>query len=97
MSVAMPELDERTETWSQVAPDTPWNVVLHNDDINTVEYVILTLMDVLQKDKETCTNYTLEVDKNGQAVVFTGKKEEAQRIAAELKSASLQATVEQNN
>lgn len=97
MSVAMPEIEERTENETRVAPNTPWNVILHNDPINTMDYVVMTLMYVLEKDQEQCEKYTMEVHNNGSAVVFTGEQEKAQKIATELQAAMLSATVEKDN
>ena len=54
MSTAMPDLNQKVEENIDQQPDTPWKVVLWNDDVNSTEYVTLVLQKVLKKDRNAC-------------------------------------------
>ena len=48
----------------------PYKVLLHNDDKNTVEHVILTLLELTPLDVYRCKQVTLEADETGVALVL---------------------------
>lgn len=91
-TLAEPDVDLGVS--EQVVPAVPWNVILHNDDVNDFGYVIKTLQIILQKPKETCEKYAMTAHETGKAVVFDGPKDECENIATELQAAALWATVE---
>lgn len=94
MSTAMPDLDQKVEENIDQQPDTPWKVVLWNDDVNATEYVTLVLQKVLKKDRNACEALMLEAHSFGKVAVFSGSQEEATQKATQLGSASLWATLE---
>ena len=96
MSIAMPDLVEDTEISHEITPDTPWETILWDDDVNSFSYVTGVLQKVLEKDHETCEKLTWKVDAEGRASVFNGTKDEAQETATKLSAACLWATVEKS-
>lgn len=48
-----------------------YNVILHNDDVTTFEFVILILMEIFNKSQEEATKLTLQIDNQGKAIAGT--------------------------
>lgn len=46
-----------------------YNVILHNDDVTSFEFVILILMKIFNKSQEEATKLTLKIDNDGKAIV----------------------------
>jgi ATP-dependent Clp protease adaptor protein ClpS len=61
----------------------PWLVVILNDEINLMNYVVLALMRVLGLGKEAATKHMLEIHKSGESVVWSGEKEKAEAYVQE--------------
>lgn len=97
MSTATPDLVDETKVDELTKPTTPWKTLLWNDDVNTFTYVIRVLMRVLEKPEEVCEQLTIDVDRDGKAVVFSGSKDEAQEKATQLTAATLWATIEKGD
>lgn len=94
MPTATPELDERVESAESVQPDRPWKVLLWNDDVNDLGFVIRVLQRVIQKPEDVCERIAHVAHSEGKAPAFSGAKEAAQQKAAALGAASLWATIE---
>ena len=62
---------------SRVTAEPPYRVVLHNDDINSFEYVIEVLARVLACTKMRAFGLTLRAHLFGRSTVWTGAKDEA--------------------
>lgn len=92
MSLATPEVDNETDV--SVQPDTPWNLILHNDDVNDILYVVMTLQLVLDETEDKCMMHAKTAATTGRATVFSGKKDEASQKASELVASGINATVE---
>jgi ATP-dependent Clp protease adaptor protein ClpS len=61
------EVKERTK--SKVKEPRQFNVVMHNDDFTTMEFVVEVLVDIFHKDEVTAQAIMLGVHKKGKAVV----------------------------
>ena len=46
-----------------------YNVIMHNDDFTTMEFVVWVLVDIFHKDEATANALMMDVHKKGQAVV----------------------------
>ena len=79
-----------------VRTDPGWNVILWNDQVNLVSYVILVLRKLFGHDPETATRLTLQVDSEGKAVVAMQPREQAEISVAHLHAFGLQATLGRN-
>jgi ATP-dependent Clp protease adaptor protein ClpS len=64
----------------------PYAVVLHNDDLNTFEYVIGVLRKVFHYDYIKAYRLTLQADVTGRSVVWSGSLEVAELKADQMRS-----------
>ena len=86
-----PDLD--FETLTRLLP--PWNVVLHNDDHNSMDHVILSLLSCVQSlTPERAIEIMFTAHEHGQAIVITCVKEAAEHYRERLESRGLTATIE---
>lgn len=63
------ELLEDTETKTSHAP--VYNVIMHNDDKTTMDFVVFVLHNVFKKDIGTAMTLMLQIHHKGQALVGT--------------------------
>ncbi len=54
---------------SKIKEPRQFNVVMHNDDFTTMEFVVEVLVDIFHKDEVTAQAIMLNVHKKGKAVV----------------------------
>jgi ATP-dependent Clp protease adaptor protein ClpS len=85
-ATAFPETlpDEATETRTKRQP--PYAVVLHNDDINTMDFVIIVLRKVFGYTVPKCVELMLEAHEKGRSVVWVGPLEVAELKADQIHS-----------
>src|SRR5690349_9714727 len=57
----LPQLDEKTEEKVKEAFERNWNVIVWNDPVNLMSYVVFVFMKVLAFTKEKATRHMLEV------------------------------------
>lgn len=69
------ELTEKDE-----AVDTPWHLILYDDDIHTFDEVINQLIKALGCSVSHAEELTLKVHNEGKATVFEGSFEECLKI-----------------
>ena len=72
----------------------PWKVLLHNDDENDIEYVVLTIMSLTALQQEAAVQRTLEAHKSGVALLLTTHKERAELYRDQFGSKGLIVTIE---
>ena len=73
----------------------PWVVVLHNDDFNTMSYVVTCLINAVPgMSEERATEIMVEAHTHGQARVVTCPLELAELYRDRLESLLLTATIE---
>ncbi len=72
----------------------PYKVLLHNDDKNTYEHVILSLVELTPLEVERAVEVTREADKTGVALVLVTHKERAELYVDQFKTKSLTVTIE---
>jgi ATP-dependent Clp protease adaptor protein ClpS len=68
-------------------------IVLFNDDVNTFEHVIATLMDVCEHSPEQAEQCSLIVHYNGKCTVKTGEYKELKPKCSRLLQAGLNAEI----
>ena len=59
----------KEKTRSKIKEPRQFNVVMHNDDFTTMEFVVEVLVDIFHKDQVTAQAIMLNVHKKGKAVV----------------------------
>jgi ATP-dependent Clp protease adaptor protein ClpS len=73
--------------------DFGWNVVVWNDPITLMSYVVLVLRRLFGYDEQTATKLMLKVHNDGRAVVATQPREQAEISVTRLHAFGLQATL----
>ncbi len=93
------DLDEITitEIESEVNLDLPWNVVVHDDPVNLMNFVTLILKRVFGYPQEKAEILMLEVHNLGRSVVWTGNREKAELYVQQLQSHQLLARLEKTS
>jgi ATP-dependent Clp protease adaptor protein ClpS len=77
--------------------DRPWIVIVWNDPVNLMNYVVWVLQRVFGYSKEKATTLMLQVHNDGRAIVSSGTRSDAEREVAKLHGYSLWATMQQDN
>lgn len=90
-----------TEVRPAVTPDTirrllpPYAVILHDDDVNDMGYVVLTLLAcVPEVDEQRAVEIMYEAHEHGRALVIACPLERAELYRDRLESRGLTATIE---
>lgn len=71
-----------------------WRVVVLNDPVNLMSYVVLVFRKVLGFDEPTARRHMLEVHEQGRSVVWSGLREKAEAYAHTLQQWHLTTTLE---
>lgn len=72
----------------------PWKVLLHNDDTNSMEFVVLTVMQLTPLKEQDATTRTLEAHKSGVSLLLVTHKERAELYKDQFESKGLTVTIE---
>lgn len=73
--------------------DLPWNVIVWNDPVTLMSYVVFVLRKLFGHDEATATHLMMQVHKEGRAVVATGPREKSESDVHRLHAHGLQATL----
>lgn len=84
------------ETLDEIAHDQPWNVVVHNDPVNLMNYVTHVFRTIFGFSREKAKKHMLEVHRNGRSIVWSGTRETAEFYVQQLHAHLLLATVERS-
>ena len=88
-----PSTKERIEVDQQVAHDEAWTVLVLNDPVTLMSYVVLVLRRLFGFDEPTATRLMLQVHTQGRAAVAQGSQDECLRNVRRLHQYGLQATM----
>ena len=98
MSVeTLPEVDEKTREKVKDAFEKGWHVIVWNDPVNLMNYVVFVFMRVLGFSKEKATKHMLEVHHQGKSVVATETREKAELYHQQIQSHGLKVTLEKTS
>jgi ATP-dependent Clp protease adaptor protein ClpS len=75
--------------------DVPWQVIVWNDPVNLMDYVVFVLRKLFGHSLEEATRLMLAVHNEGRASVSQGPREQAEMDCYRLHQYGLWATVEQ--
>jgi ATP-dependent Clp protease adaptor protein ClpS len=75
-------------------PLPPWNVLLHNDDVNEARFVVRTVMRVVHLNFPAATDVMITAHTRGRALVVTTHKERAELFRDQFATRGLTATIE---
>lgn len=83
-----------TETDTALAFEGLWKVVVLNDPVNLMSYVVLVFKKVFGFDETRARRHMLEVHELGRSVVWQGLREQAEHYAFVLQQWHLTAIIE---
>jgi len=83
---------QQSET--ELALDPGWRVVVLNDPVNLMSYVVLVFKKVLGFDESRARRHMLEVHERGRSVVWSGVREKAEAYAFTLQQWHLTTVLE---
>lgn len=90
---AKPRADFDEETLKRLVP--PYRVILHNDDHNSMEHVVRSLLKAVPSlSREEAVRIMFEAHENGQAEVISCSREEAEHYRDRILSFGITATIE---
>ena len=85
---------ERTQSTDEVREyDQVWNVIVWNDPVTLMSYVVFVLRKLFGYDEPTATKLMLQVHNEGKSVVASGSREKSESDVARLHAHGLQATL----
>jgi ATP-dependent Clp protease adaptor protein ClpS len=79
-----------------VEPDIPWVVIVWNDPINLMSYVVYVLQKLFGYSREKATTLMLDVHHKGRAAVSHGSKEKCELDVSRLHAHGLWATMQKD-
>ncbi len=88
--VKLPETDDDS------VADRPWIVIVWNDPINLMSYVVLVFQKLFGYSREKATELMMDVHHKGRAVVSSGTREKAELDVFRLHEHGLWATMRQD-
>ncbi|WP_138430884.1 ATP-dependent Clp protease adaptor ClpS [Fodinibius saliphilus] len=83
------EVDVLEEEQEDEKENTPWRVILYDDDIHTFDEVITQLIKALKCNKSHAKNLTYKVHNEGKANVYEGSFEDCFQVNGVLKEIQL--------
>lgn len=78
-------------------PDTPWLVIVWNDPVNLMSYVVFVLQKLFGYSREKATRLMLEVHQQGKSAVAHGTREKVENDVARLHAHGLWATMQRDS
>jgi ATP-dependent Clp protease adaptor protein ClpS len=95
-SAVAPVEVERPAGDEYVEPDVPWVVIVWNDPINLMSYVVYVFQKLFGYSRERATTLMLDVHHKGKAAVSHGSKEKCELDVARLHGHGLWATMQKD-
>jgi ATP-dependent Clp protease adaptor protein ClpS len=89
-----PLLDEEIAEEESIDLDAVWHVVVHNDPVNLMSYVVLVFRRVFGFSPAKARKHMLEVHQRGKSILWTGPREKAELYVQQLHGQLLLATLE---
>lgn len=75
------QLNKQDQTFFQVRKPSKYNVIMHNDDYTTMDFVVMVLKQVFCKSPEEAERLMMKVHQEGQAIVGTYYRDMAESKA----------------
>jgi ATP-dependent Clp protease adaptor protein ClpS len=89
-----PAIEPKTTSSTQLAFEPLWRVVVLNDPVNLMSYVVLVFKKVLGFDETKARKHMMEVHEKGRSVVWVGLREKAEAYTYTLREWHLTAILE---
>jgi ATP-dependent Clp protease adaptor protein ClpS len=92
--ITIPDTVEELLGGEDARPDVPWIVIVWNDPVNLMSYVVLVFQKLFGYSRAKATKLMRQVHEEGRAVVSDGPREKCENDVARLHAAGLWATME---
>ncbi len=96
MSQTAPVETDRPAGDEDVTPDVPWIVIVWNDPVNLMSYVVFVFQKLFGYPRDQATKLMLDVHHKGRAAVSTGARERCEADVARLHAHGLWATLQRD-
>lgn len=93
---AAPVRERDTDTDERVRPDAPWDVLVWDDPVNLMSYVVYVFRRVFGYPEPIARKLMLEVHRRGRALVASEPREQAERYVSQLHGYGLHATMQRS-
>ena len=87
----------KEKTKEEVSLDPPWRVVVLNDPVNLMNYVVMVFKKVMVFNEDRAIKHMREVHEKGRSVVWSGNRERAESFAYQLQHWRLQTILERDD
>src|SRR3954447_10064425 len=95
--ITIPDTIEELVEEEDARPATPWIVIVWNDPVNLMSYVVLVLQKLFGYLRPKATRLMLQVHHEGRAVVSNGTREKCEVDVARLHEYGLWATMQRDD
>jgi ATP-dependent Clp protease adaptor protein ClpS len=85
-------IDNQTNTQTELG--NPWQVMLFNDEVHSVDEVILQIPKATGYALERAVELSIRVHQKGRALVYVGSKEKCEKVSAILQQIQLIVQIE---
>ena len=90
----MADSDTLTLTEERTSLDVPWNVIVHDDPVNLMQYVTFVLKKIFGYDDKKATTLMMQVHNLGRSIVWSGEREKAEFYVQQLQAHQLKTSLE---
>ena len=90
----MADTDTLTRTDEETSLDVPWNVVVHDDPVNLMQYVTYVLMKIFGYDEKKAKILMMQVHQQSRSIVWSGEREKAEFYVQQLQAHQLKTSLE---
>ncbi|MEX0705109.1 MAG: ATP-dependent Clp protease adapter ClpS [Nitriliruptoraceae bacterium] len=95
-ATSTPTREREVDTRSVAVVDRPWDVIVWDDPVNLMSYVVYVLRRIFGFPESMARRLMLQVHREGRALVATEPRERAEMYVAQLHSYGLQATIQRS-
>jgi ATP-dependent Clp protease adaptor protein ClpS len=88
---------EAPKTKTESTLDVPWKVIVYNDPVNLMSFVVFVIRKVFGYNKEHAQKLMLEVHEKGKSIVWTGSREKAELYVQQLQGFQLLAAMKRDS
>lgn len=92
--LAKTQISPEAQTLTELELEGRWRVVVLNDPVNLMSYVVMVFRKVFGFDEVTARKHMMEVHEQGRSIVWTGLREKAEAYAHTLQQWHLTAVLE---
>ena len=95
--ITIPDTVEELLGGEDARPDVPWVVIVWNDPVNTIDYVIFVFQKLFGYSRAKATRLTYQVHNEGKSVVANGAREKCEADVSRLHAYGLWATMQKDD